>query len=93
MKRLTLAASIALFVAALALLGLGLSDRTRVVNAVTRRNCLQIEALKTLIREQLEQSIENLPRIAYYRDHPGELQRQQNEQARAVDRFRPLHCS
>lgn len=91
MKKVLFAA-VGLFAASLALLGVGLYDRSRVVNVITHRNCIEIEQLKTSIREQIEQSIQNLPKIAYYRDHPDELQLQQNDQAQAIDRFRPLHC-
>lgn len=92
MKRI-LVASIVMFASALALLAFGLWDRSRVVNEITHRNCVQIEELKSEIRDQLAQSIRDLPKVAYFRDHPDELLRQRNQLARSVDRFRPLHCS
>lgn len=61
--------------------------------AVGQYNCDQINHLKAYNLESIKRAEKSLPTIAYYREHPVELQRQMRLLKDAEGHFQPTHCA
>lgn len=67
-------------------------EQQEAVAKTVRQNCEQIELVKSQIRGTVESSIARLPTIAYYRQHPGELEQAVRDAQRSVERFAAVDC-
>jgi hypothetical protein len=80
-----LAASIALIVFAL-------WQRKTTLDETNHRICVAIRNIDVVVTAQLERSRHNLPKLAYFREHPSELHDQQNRIEEQLRAFRPRDC-
>lgn len=54
--------------------------------------CRQVNEVKATIRQAVVPTRKGLLRIAYYRDHPGQIQAAIDAGRAVADRFTPLNC-
>jgi hypothetical protein len=57
-----------------------------------RATCVAVNNINVLITKTLQRSLHNLPRLAYFRDHPEDLQVQSEEIRRQIASFTPRTC-
>ena len=69
-------------------------ERARVIGVgqTTLSNCLQTETVKGQLVAVLEDSLERLPSLDYYKTHPVELKESQDNARESIKRFEPRDC-
>lgn len=82
---LTLAAS-------LALIGISVRQSVNYQRKTDRIVCRAINRFDGVVVGTLERSRANLPKLAYFQAHPGELAAQLAEIRRQIRLFAPTHC-
>lgn len=61
-------------------------------NKVNHQVCAGFNNLNRIVTATLQRQLANLPKLAYFRDHPGELAGQQAEIVAELEQFRPRSC-
>jgi len=67
-------------------------QRQHDLNSVNYRICLAIRNIQVIQTAQLRGELANLHRLAYFHDHPEELQRQQYRIQYYLARYKPRMC-
>jgi hypothetical protein len=91
MVRTVIATTAAAIAIAVSLMTISIYSRQRDQNQqdINRAVCGAVYKLDKTIITTLSRSRENLPRLAYYKDHPDELARQQVIISREIKAFHP----
>jgi len=82
----------AAIVASFLLIGVAIWERKATLDNANHRVCVAIQNLNAAITASLNRSLDNLPKIQYFREHPEELARQRGEIERQLVVFRPRSC-
>lgn len=59
---------------------------------VARGSCRDVEEIKAYVAAAITRSVETLPTIDYYREHPDELAEQLARLRQQADDFKPSTC-
>jgi Skp family chaperone for outer membrane proteins len=88
---LILAVMFALLVSVL-LIFFALRERKKTLDRSDHQVCIAIRNLDLVVTRQLQRSKVNLPKLAYFREHPEELAQQQESIEAQLKAFRPREC-
>ena len=84
--------SMAVLVMSVAFAGYAVGQRDGAKRDAIHATCVGLQNLNKVITQTLERSKSNLPRLQYYKTHPGELRLQYQEINRELRVFRPRTC-
>lgn len=88
---LLLAVLVALLASVL-LLVVGLQQRKIALDKSSHEICVAIRNIDVIVTQQLQRSKQNLPKLAYFQEHPADLERQIESINRQLTAFRPRTC-
>ena len=81
-----------LVILSLAAVGVSLRNRSDQQAETNHSICVAVNNINRIITQSLERSKHNIPKLAYYRNHPRELREQVAEVNRSLRDFRPRTC-
>ena len=84
--------SFLLLVASSVALVVAVTANNRSARSTDEKICRAVNRVDITIVATLHRTKTNLPKLAYYRDHPTELADQKLEIDREIVRFKPLDC-
>jgi hypothetical protein len=78
--------------ASMAVIAFSLYERKNTLTQTNHEVCVAIQNINQVVTKQLLRSKANLPKIAYFRQHPAELQDQLGTINQQLRDFKPREC-
>lgn len=78
--------------ASVALVGVAINEAVSTQDRTNRQICVAFNRFNAVITVTLNRSAVNLPKLAYFREHPGELAGQEDEIRQQIVQFRQRAC-